>query len=97
MTKPLSNSLTVVGIDPGIANLGIGAVRQEGSKTILLNAQLIRTHAHEEPSARLLTIYTEVKGFLQVHKPQALALEAQYFHHQREVAFKVVRPLGFVY
>jgi crossover junction endodeoxyribonuclease RuvC len=94
MAQSVSNSITVVGIDPGIANLGIGAIRQEGNKPHLLNAQLIRTHAQEDPSARLLTLYTEVKGFLKVHKPQALSLEAQYFHQQREVAFKVGQAVG---
>jgi crossover junction endodeoxyribonuclease RuvC len=94
MAQSTNHSLIVVGIDPGIANLGIGAVKQEGNKTSLLNAQLIRTHAQEDPSTRLLTLYTEVKGFLQVHKPQALALEAQYFHHQKEVAFKVGQAVG---
>jgi crossover junction endodeoxyribonuclease RuvC len=87
-------SLTVVGIDPGIANLGIGAIRQEGTKTHLLNTRLIRTSSHEETSARMLTLYQEVKGFMQVHKPQALAIEAQYFHQQKEVAFKVGQAVG---
>lgn len=89
-----STVLTVVGIDPGIANLGIGAIRQEGNKASFLNAQLIRTHAYEDASTRLLTLYSEVKGFLQVHMPQALALESQYFHQQKEVAFKVGQAVG---
>ncbi len=88
------SSFTVVGIDPGIANLGIGAVKQEGTKAHLLNCQLIRTHSSEEASSRLLTLYTEVKGFLKVHKPQAVALESQYFHQQKEVAFKVGQAVG---
>lgn len=92
--RPLPSTLNVVGIDPGIANLGIGAIKQEGTKAHLLNCQLIRTHAHDEASVRLLTLYTEVKGFLQVHKPQALALESQYFHQQKEVAFKVGQAVG---
>jgi crossover junction endodeoxyribonuclease RuvC len=89
-----TSTFNVVGIDPGIANLGIGAIRQEGTKASLLNCQLVRTHPSEDASTRLLTLYTEVKGFLQVHKPQALALEAQYFHQQREVAFKVGQAVG---
>jgi crossover junction endodeoxyribonuclease RuvC len=89
-----SKPLTVIGIDPGIANLGIGAVKQEGSKVHILNCQLIRTHASEEASSRLLTLYSEVKGFLNVHKPQAVALESQYFHQQKEVAFKVGQAVG---
>jgi crossover junction endodeoxyribonuclease RuvC len=93
-TKPQTSTLHVVGIDPGIANLGIGAIKQEGTKATLLNCQLIRTPASEDSSIRLLTLYTEVKGFLKVHKPQALALEAQYFHQQKEVAFKVGQAVG---
>jgi crossover junction endodeoxyribonuclease RuvC len=89
-----SSSINVVGIDPGIANLGIGAIKQEGTKASLLNCQLIRTPSSEDASTRLLTLYTEVKGFLKVHKPQALALEAQYFHQQKEVAFKVGQAVG---
>jgi crossover junction endodeoxyribonuclease RuvC len=92
--RPLPATLNVVGIDPGIANLGIGAIKQEGTKAHLLNCQLIRTHANEDSSLRLLTIYSEVKGFLQVHKPQALALESQYFHQQKEIAFKVGQAVG---
>jgi crossover junction endodeoxyribonuclease RuvC len=93
-STPKTSALSVVGIDPGIANLGIGAIQQEGTKAHLLNCQLIRTHANEDSSLRLLTLYTEVKGFLKVHKPQALALEAQYFHQQKEVAFKVGQAVG---
>jgi crossover junction endodeoxyribonuclease RuvC len=93
-TKSQTSTVHVVGIDPGIANLGIGAIKQEGTKAQLLNCQLIRTSASEDSSIRLLTLYTEVKGFLKVHKPQALALEAQYFHHQKEVAFKVGQAVG---
>lgn len=92
--RPSTSTLHVVGIDPGIANLGIGAVKQEGTKASLLNCQLIRTHASEDSSLRLLRIYTEVKGFLKAHKPQALALESQYFHQQKEVAFKVGQAVG---
>jgi crossover junction endodeoxyribonuclease RuvC len=92
--RPSTSTLHVVGIDPGIANLGIGAIKQEGTKAHLLNCQLIRTHAHDDASIRLLTLYTEVKGFLKVHQPQALALESQYFHQQKEVAFKVGQAVG---
>ncbi|MGL4609363.1 MAG: crossover junction endodeoxyribonuclease RuvC [Trueperaceae bacterium] len=92
--KAKPTALNVVGIDPGIANLGIGAIRQEGTKAQLLNCQLIRTPSSEDPSLRLLAIYTEVKGFLQTHKPEALALESQYFHQQKEVAFKVGQAVG---
>jgi crossover junction endodeoxyribonuclease RuvC len=92
--KVQTSTFNVVGIDPGIANLGIGAIKQEGTKASLLNCQLIRTSSSEDASTRLLTLYTEVKGFLKVHKPQALALEAQYFHQQKEVAFKVGQAVG---
>lgn len=90
--KPFS--LRVVGLDPGLANLGLGAVKQEHQSMFYLGSQLVRTSPRESQSERLKTIYTETKAFLLSHNPDALAIEGQYFHRQREVAFKVGQAVG---
>jgi len=90
--KPLK--LRVVGLDPGLANLGLGAVVQEHQTTTYLGSQLVRTSPRESQSERLKKIYNETKTFLITHKPDALAIEGQYFHRQREVAFKVGQAVG---
>lgn len=89
-----STPFRVVGLDPGLANLGLGAVEEVGKDTRFLGSLLVRTHASERTGARLVQIYDEVRSFLDLHRPAALAIESQYFHRQREVAFKVGQAFG---
>jgi crossover junction endodeoxyribonuclease RuvC len=89
-----SKELVVVGIDPGIANLGLGAVCQHGRDARYLGSVLVRTTPSQEQSARLHKLYTEVDEFITRFLPDAVALEGQYFHRQREVAFKVGQAVG---
>jgi crossover junction endodeoxyribonuclease RuvC len=86
--------LTVVGLDPGLANLGLGALRQDYRGVTHLGSALVRTHSKMAQAERLSTIFEETRAFLAAHRPDALALEGQYFHHQRDVAFKVGQAVG---
>lgn len=88
------NKVRVVGLDPGIANLGLGAVEEEFKTVRHLGHQLVRTSSKTKASERLKTIYDQTKAFLLEYQPQALAIEGQYFHQQREVAFKVGQAVG---
>ena len=88
---------TVVGVDPGLANLGIGALAEEGRNEVhLLGSLLITTNAAEDQNSRLRKIRDQVHGFLELHEPDALAIEGQFFHHQKAAAFKVGQAFGIV-
>lgn len=89
-----ADELTVAGLDPGLANLGLGAVRRRGRDTILLGCELVRTRPGQDQGERLGHLYSQVSDFLQLHRPDALAVEGQYFHRQLGVAFKVGQALG---
>ena len=86
--------IRVVGLDPGIANLGLGAVEEEYKTLRHLGHQLVKTSPRTSTSERLKTIYDETSAFLSEHQPHALSIEGQYFHRQREVAFKVGQAVG---
>ena len=86
--------LTVVGLDPGLANLGLGAVRQDYRSLEHLGSRLVRTDAKTAQRERLHALYGATEAFLLEHRPDALAIEGQYFHQQREVAFKVGQAVG---
>lgn len=88
--------ITVVGLDPGLANLGLGAVREEGRTVLWLGSKLVVTRSRTRHSDRLARIYDEVSEFLADHRPDALAVEGQFFHRQKETAFKVGQALGVV-
>ncbi len=86
----------VVGIDPGLANLGLGAVEETRHDVRLLGSLLLKTPAREQHGVRLQSIRDQVDGFLKLHRPDALAIEGQYFHHQKAAAFKVGQAFGVV-
>ncbi len=92
--KIAASPLTVVGLDPGLANLGLGAVREQGRDVTCLGSQLVRTSPQQSQQERLAYLYDEVSAFFLLHKPDVIALEGQYFHRQREVAFKVGQAFG---
>jgi len=90
------NGYRVVGIDPGLANLGLGAVEEARNEPHLLGSLLLKTASRDDSSARLRTIRDKVDGFMRLHRPDALAIEGQFFHHQRSSAFKVGQAFGVV-
>ena len=94
VTSGRQENLIVVGLDPGLANLGLGAIRESGKEVTHLGSTLVRTSSRSEQAKRLATIYAEMTDFLKTHRPDVLAIEGQYFHRQRDVAFKVGQSLG---
>jgi crossover junction endodeoxyribonuclease RuvC len=96
MGKSSSLPITVVGLDPGLANLGLGAVREEGRVARWLGSHLVVTHSRARRADRLTRIFDEVCGFLAEHRPDAIAIEGQFFHRQKDAAFKVGQAVGVV-
>ncbi|HKI57146.1 MAG TPA: crossover junction endodeoxyribonuclease RuvC [Trueperaceae bacterium] len=86
----------VVGVDPGIANLGLGAVEERGHDARLLGSEVVRTPARQPQADRLLALKRATGDFLDAHRPHALAIEGQFFHQQRDVSFKVGQAFGVV-
>ncbi len=86
--------LTVVGCDPGLANLGLGAVRETGRDVTWLGSELLKTNARTPLAERLERLHAGVTEFLAEHEPDALVIEGQYFHQQRDTAFKVGQAVG---
>jgi crossover junction endodeoxyribonuclease RuvC len=86
----------VLGIDPGLAHLGIGAVAEQGRDPRLVFAELVRTAPSEGDGARLARLHAATLDAIDRLRPHALALEGQFFHRQREAAFKVGQAVGVV-
>lgn len=84
----------VVGLDPGLANLGLGVVRSQGRDTVYIDSQLVRTSSRKDQSARLRYLFEQVDGFFAEHRPDALAIEGQFFHQRGDISFKVGQAFG---
>ena len=84
----------VIGVDPGLANLGFGVVEEVRRETRYLAGHLLTTSARTPQAERLVQVRREFLTLVETHRPHALAIEGQYFHHQRDVAFKVGQAVG---
>jgi crossover junction endodeoxyribonuclease RuvC len=89
----------VLGVDPGITHLGLGVVEVEergALKARLLHGEVVRTSHKEKAEARVGRIHARAKEALLAFRPEALAVEEQFFYRQNELAYKVGWALGAV-
>lgn len=88
--------MRVLGIDPGLANLGLGVVDGDIRRAICLHEECVVTPSSQEMGQRLLTIHQRISALLDEFQPDAIALEDQILRRQADVAFKVGQAYGVV-
>lgn len=77
----------ILGLDPGLATLGFGALRCESGSGVrspdqieVLDFGVIRTQAGTEMGDRLCTIFDDLHDLLSTIKPDLIALEKLFFY-----------------
>jgi crossover junction endodeoxyribonuclease RuvC len=89
--------MIVLGIDPGITNMGLGVVEQVGKQPRMLFADVVKT-VHGDPTPkRVGAIYDAVYHAVATYKPRAIAVEEQFFYRQNELAYKIGWAMGAVF
>jgi crossover junction endodeoxyribonuclease RuvC len=88
--------MVVLGIDPGTASTGYGVVEGVGSRLRALDGGVISTSAGVSLERRLADIHARVGGLLDLHLPDALAIEQLYFGANVRTAFAVGQARGVV-
>jgi crossover junction endodeoxyribonuclease RuvC len=86
----------ILGIDPGTGILGFGVIDIEQTKPVLVDAGVIRTPVKQADSERLLTIYTELKELIELHKPEIMSVEKLFFSQNVTTAMSVSQARGIV-
>jgi crossover junction endodeoxyribonuclease RuvC len=97
--RPLTQNggvVTVLGIDPGLANTGYGVVQRRGGGMVALDGGVIATPARTPLAERLDTIHRAVCALLDHHRPVALAMESLYFGRNVSSALAVGQARGVV-
>ena len=88
--------MKVLGIDPGTAACGYGIVHERDGRLREVVHGWWRTPAAARPEARLKTIADGVRGLLQEHLPDAVALEESYVGADARIALSVGQARGAV-
>jgi crossover junction endodeoxyribonuclease RuvC len=94
--RRMHSPVTVLGIDPGLANTGYGVVARRGMRFVARDGGVITTRAGLPLEARLATIFEAVDALLAEHEPEAVALEDLFFGANARSAFAVGQARGVV-
>lgn len=86
----------VLGVDPGIAKLGLAVVGRRDRTTSLVWADTVRTPADLAEAARLHRIADAVASAIAEHGPTAVALERLAWNRNQVSALQVARATGAV-
>ena len=84
----------VLGIDPGLANVGLAVVARRDRSVTLVWADTLRTPAEADEAVRLRRLADAVAGAIAEHRPDALAIERVAWTRNQVSALRVARAIG---
>ena len=86
----------ILGLDPGLANLGYGIIEQKNNELKFVKAGLIKTAANLTTADRLLTIHNELTGIIKKNRPDKIAIEELFFCKNVKTALVVGQAIGVI-
>lgn len=86
--------MIIIGIDPGYAIVGFGAVEYRNNSFKLIEYGAVTTKAGEPFDQRLLKIDREITDFYKRIKPEAMAIEKLFFNSNQKTAIDVAQARG---
>ena len=86
----------VLGVDPGVARLGLAVVARRDRRPTLVWADTVRTPSHLPEAVRLHAVWQAVRVTIAEHRPACLALERVAWNVNKASAMAVARATGAV-
>lgn len=86
----------VLGVDPGVARLGLAVVEGNGRSAKLIWAGTVVTEPRADESDRLRRLCEEVRRAIEIHRPASMALERLSWNRNQVSALAVARATGAV-
>ena len=86
----------VLGVDPGLARLGLAVVDGEGRKTTLVWSGAVATATDSEESERLRQLCAAVREAIAIHRPSSMAVERVAWNKNHVSALTVARATGAI-
>jgi crossover junction endodeoxyribonuclease RuvC len=88
--------MRILGIDPGYAIVGFGAVDYDGYRFKVAAFGAITTDAGTDFNLRLKAIYDDMKSLIDLYKPECMAVEKLFFNTNQKTAIDVAEARGVI-
>lgn len=86
----------VLGVDPGVARLGLAVIGRDGRRATLIWTDTVMTDSDLSEADRLARLAYAVREAIVVHRPGAVAVERVAFNRNTVSALTVARATGAV-
>ncbi|MBQ7591322.1 MAG: crossover junction endodeoxyribonuclease RuvC [Clostridia bacterium] len=88
--------MVILGIDPGLATVGWGVIRSDGSRHKALAYGSVVTPAHTATEKRLTSIYSQLEAIIKKYTPDAMAVEELFFNTNITTGIRVAEARGVI-
>lgn len=88
--------MRVLGLDPGTARTGYGAVEYRGGRLKVLDYGLITTMSDMAMPQRLQVINRELSGLIETIRPDAVAVEQLFYFKNAKTVITVAQSRGVI-
>ena len=85
----MSLTIRILGLDPGLAQMGWGVIDVEGSRLVHVAHGVIATRPAAGLGVRLMTLHRELALIIQSHAPAAIAVEQAFVARDPQAALKL--------
>lgn len=88
--------MVILGIDPGLAIVGWGALEYKGSRFRTLGYGSIQTPSTMSTEDRLVEIHKRMNQLIQAYKPDAIAVEELFWNTNQTTGIRVSEARGVI-
>lgn len=88
--------MRILGVDPGIAIVGVGVVDKSGNQYRPIYYDAITTPAHTPIEERLDLVFCGMQTVLREFQPDVMSVEELFFNHNVTTAFSVAQARGVI-
>jgi len=88
--------MIILGIDPGLATLGVGLIEKTNIKNKIIHYGVISTPKYESTPVRLAMIDEQITDIIHQYKPDVVAVEELFFNTNVTTGIQVAQARGVV-
>ena len=88
------SSIRIIGIDPGLRNLGWGIVESEGSRLTFVACGSLHSDARLSLADRLRQLHEGLAAIIHAHQPHEAAVEETFVNRDPQSALKLGQARG---
>ncbi|MBO7400669.1 MAG: crossover junction endodeoxyribonuclease RuvC [Clostridia bacterium] len=88
--------MLILGVDPGLATVGVGVVEANCGRFRALEYGAIITKPRQLLENRLAQIYDQLTDFIVKHKPDVMAVEELFFNTNQKTEVAVAQARGVI-